>query len=315
MEETRLDFLAVGEALIDMTPKDGAFLPKVGGAPANSACVAAKLGLRSAAAARVGDDVFGRQIRRTLKDCGLIDSYIQTDPERGTTLAFVHLDDKGDRSFSFYRKGLADTALAMNVELLCAAENARVLHFGSVALAEEPERRTVLTLAMHAKGSGVTVSFDPNLRFPLWKGREDELRREVLGAMDYASILKVSEEEAEWLFGISDAEKAAGTLRERYGLDAVFVTCGGKGAVGAFKCGTVKVPAPDVTVVDTTGAGDCFGGAAMTKLLELGGNANALTLDEAEELMRFAAAAGSLATTKHGAIDAIPSREEIERLL
>ena len=314
MEKT-LDFLAVGEALIDMTPQEGAFLPKVGGAPVNSACVAAKLGLRSGAATRVGDDAFGRQIADKLKECGLSLETMQFDTERGTTLAFVHLDANGDRTFSFYRHELADTALELTDKLLEAARSTKVLHFGSVGLTEEPERSTVLNLAAEAKTAGAIVSYDPNLRFPLWQGREDELKREALAAMEHATTLKISDDEVEWLFGLTEPESAAEELRRRYGLDAVFVTCGGKGAVGAFECGTVRVEAPDVEVVDTTGAGDCFGGAALTKLLSFGGDAKKLTPEQAEELMRFASAAGSLATTKKGAIDAIPSVEEIEALM
>lgn len=313
--EKKLDFLAVGEALIDMTPADGAFLPKVGGAPVNSACVAAKFGLRAAAAARVGSDAFGRQIRSKLAECGLDLSLMQYDETRGTTLAFVHLDARGDRSFTFYRHALADTALALTPELLAAARGTRVLHFGSVALAEEPERSTVLALAKAAREAGAVVSYDPNLRFPLWQGREEELRREALAALEYATVLKISDDEAEWLFGIADPAEAAETLRKRYCLDAVFVTRGAAGAVGAFACGTVSVSAPAVEVVDTTGAGDCFDGAALAKLLEFGGDANALTSGQAEALMRFACAAGSLATTRRGAIDAIPAPAEVEALV
>lgn len=293
----RFDVLSIGEALIDMTPQDGAFLPKVGGAPLNTAVAAKRLGLNSAVCARVGRDAFGEQIAAAIREKGVSDELLQFDDARGTTLAFVHLDSHGDRSFSFYRHGLADTALALDDNCVEAARNTRCLHFGSVALAEEPERSTVLALAKIARESGAMVSYDPNLRFPLWKGREVELKAEALAAAEHATVMKVSDDEAEWLFGISDPAAAATEMRARYGLRAAFVTCGPRGAYGAFECGTFFEPAADVKVVDTTGAGDCFIGAALVKLLTV----NEIDADAAREILRFANKEASDATTRKGA--------------
>lgn len=293
----RFDVLSIGEALIDMTPQDGAFLPKVGGAPLNTAVAAKRLGLKSAVCARVGKDAFGEQIAAVIREQGVSDSLLQFDRTRGTTLAFVHLDSHGDRSFSFYRHGLADTALALEPDCVEAAKNARCVHFGSVALAEEPERSTVLELAKAAREAGAMVSYDPNLRFPLWKGREAELKEEALAAAEYATVMKVSDDEAEWLLGISDPAAAVAEMRARYGLRAAFVTCGAKGAFGAFECGTFFEPAPDVKVVDTTGAGDCFIGAALVKLLTV----DEIDAEKARDILRFASREASDATTRKGA--------------
>ncbi len=293
----RIDLLSVGEALIDMTPQNGGFLPKVGGAPLNSAVHARRLGLRTAVCARVGRDAFGEQIASVVRDRGVSDELLQFDDARGTTLAFVHLDKVGDRSFSFYRHGLADTTLELNDRNLAAARSVRCLHFGSVALAEEPERSTVLALAAATRKAGGMVSYDPNLRFPLWKGREEELRSEAIAAAELATVMKVSDEEAEWLFGIADPAAAATAIREKYDLRASFVTCGGDGAYGAFECGTFYEPAPEVQVVDTTGAGDCFIGAALAKLL----TADYIDAGAAREILRFACEQASDATTSKGA--------------
>ncbi len=212
MEKT-YDFLSVGEVLIDMTPArteggETCFLPKVGGAPVNAACVLARLGKRATFIGRMGHDAFGDQIKRTLSAAGLDTTLLQRDEERHTTLAFVHLSPEGDRSFSFYRTGLADTRLEAGENAFWAAERTKILHFGSVALAEEPERTAVLTLAHRGKTAGAWISYDPNLRPGLWHDQE-EMRRAVRDTMPLADILKLSEEEAEELLDIAEPEKAA----------------------------------------------------------------------------------------------------------
>ena len=315
MEKT-YDFLSVGEVLIDMTPAktesgEACFLPKVGGAPVNAACVLAKLGKHAAFTGRMGHDAFGEQIEGTLSAAGLDTALLQRDEERHTTLAFVHLSPEGDRSFSFYRTGLADTRLEASENALRAAERTKILHFGSVALAEEPERTAVLTIVQRGKEAGAWISYDPNLRSGLWRDRE-EMRRAVRDTMPFADILKLSEEEAEELLGIAEPEKAALDAWERYGCKLVFVTCGSGGAWGCCGGKTAFAPALPVQAVDTTGAGDCFLGAACYGLLSREEPTLKLNRKELEDLLRFACTAGSLATKKRGAIDAIPTLAEIE---
>ena len=318
MEKT-YDFLSVGEVLIDMTPArteggETCFLPKVGGAPVNAACVLARLGKRATFIGRMGHDAFGDQIKRTLSAAGLDTTLLQRDEERHTTLAFVHLSPEGDRSFSFYRTGLADTRLEAGENAFWAAERTKILHFGSVALAEEPERTAVLTLAHRGKTAGAWISYDPNLRPGLWHDQE-EMRRAVRDTMPLADILKLSEEEAEELLDIAEPEKAAFEAWRRYGCKIAFVTCGSRGAWGCCGGKTAFAPALPVQAVDTTGAGDCFLGAACYGLLSREAGTLELTQKKLEELLRFACTAGSLATQKRGAIDAIPTISEIERAL
>ena len=314
-----LDFISIGEVLIDMIPgmtKEGAscFLPKVGGAPVNVACVLARLGCRSGFVGRVGRDAFGRQITAVLQQQGVDTSLLQQDEERETTLAFVHLNEEGERSFSFYRNGLADTRLEVAEEARRAVRTARMVHFGSVALAEEPERSAVLTLIAEARQAGRIVSYDPNLRFPLWSS-EAALKKTVLETLQYADLIKLSDEEAQFLFGISDPAEAAHHVQREYGTAMVFVTCGRNGAWGCTGKETAFAPALQIDCVDTTGAGDCFLGAACLCLLNRQQEWEKLSHEELEEILRFACAAGSMATTKRGAIDAIPMLEEIQAAL
>ena len=311
----QLDFLSVGEVLIDMTPAETAagertFLPKVGGAPVNAACAAARLGVSAGFAGRAGMDAFGDQIERVLRQTGLDTSLLQRDADRGTTLAFVHLGEGGERSFSFYRKGLADTHLEATEAALAAVEDARLLHFGSVALAEEPEKSVVLRLVQHARSAGRWVSYDPNLRPNLWAD-QSVMKDTVLSTLHLADILKLSDDEAELLLGISDPEEAAKQLHEKYGAAVAFVTCGRAGAWGCTEWGTAFAPALAVDSVDTTGAGDCFVGAACYRLLTRSGGLMNISREELEDILRFACAAGSLTTARRGAIDALPTLDEV----
>ena len=311
----QLDFLSVGEVLMDMTPVETtsgerAFLPKVGGAPVNAACAAARLGASAAFVGRAGADAFGDQIQRVLQQTGLDTSLLQRDTDRGTTLAFVHLGEGGERSFSFYRKGLADTCLEATEEALAAAGNARLLHFGSVALAEELEKSAVLRLVDQARSAGRWVSYDPNLRPDLWAD-PSVMKDTVLSTLHLADILKLSDDEAELLLGISHPEKAAKQLREQYGAEVSFVTCGRAGAWGCTEAGTAFAPALAVDSVDTTGAGDCFMGAACFRLLKRREGLRDIGREELEDILRFACAAGSIATTRRGAIDALPTLGEV----
>ncbi|MCI8594093.1 MAG: carbohydrate kinase [Oscillospiraceae bacterium] len=312
-----LDVLSVGEALVDMTPAETAagercFLPKAGGAPVNVACALAKLGKNAAFAGRVGEDAFGRQLADALASAGVETALLQRDRQRHTTLAFVHLDEQGERSFSFCRKGMADTAFQADEKTLSAARESRIFHFGSVALAEERSRSAVLELLYAAQTAGRLISCDPNLRFPLWDDHS-AMKRAVLDVLPAVDILKIAEEEAEFLFGLADPAKAAQYAQETFGARAVFVTCGGKGAWAALDGVLCFAPAYAVETVDTTGAGDGFCGAALAILLERTDGLSGWSQEEGTALLRFACAAGSLAVTRKGAIDALPTRTEVER--
>jgi len=316
-----LDYLSIGEVLIDMTPSsavDGekCFIPNVGGAPANTACAMAIFGMKSGFIGRVGNDMFGRQISTMLESKGVDTTLMQSDEDRNTTLAFVSLDEHGDRDFSFYRKGLADVSLELVPELYSAVEATKMLHFGSVSLSEDPSRSTVLSLVEHAKSKGVTISYDPNLRFPLWDDSE-YLKKTVLDTIGFADILKLSEEEAEYLFGSAlandkaDIESVMEHIYEAYHIPLIIITRGKYGASLYYENKIYSSGAYDVNTIDTTGAGDCFMAAASYCLLKSGNGLENLSIGEINHLLQFANAAGSLSTTKKGAIPSIPSVGEI----
>ncbi|MDR1640467.1 MAG: carbohydrate kinase [Clostridiales bacterium] len=313
------DVTAVGELLIDFTPAgfgaDGAMLfsRQPGGAPANVLAMIAKLGAKAAFIGKVGEDSFGHFLKETLTGAGIDASGVVFDKEIHTTLAFVHLDSKGDRSFSFCRNPGADLMLAkddVNQELV---DGCGMLHFGSLSFTSEPCRSTVLELVSNARHAGKVISFDPNYRKLLWKS-EEEAKAQIENALPLADILKVSEEEMTLLTKETDVLTGAAELSKK-GPSIVLVTMGAEGA--AYSClngsGTVK-PFP-VKTIDTTGAGDAFMGAMLHQLKgktkeEL---AN-ITESELRNAIEFANKAGALATTKHGGIPAMPTLEEINAL-
>ena len=197
---------------------------------------------------------------------------------------------------------------------MTAARSAQMVHFGSVALAEEPAHSAVLSVIHAAKKASALISYDPNLRFALWDDPQ-RLKQIVLDTLPLADVIKVSEEEAEFLFGISDPEQALCHMEETYDAKVLFVTCGSAGAWGSINGSTAFVPAYQVRAVDTTGAGDCFLGAAAYQLLTTKKTLKSFNEKDVKALLRFACAAGSLVTTKLGAIPAIPTKEEIFRCL
>lgn len=322
------DLVSLGELLIDFTPRgvsengNPLFERNPGGGPANLACAAAKLGADTAFLGKVGDDVFGRALRGILRDNGVDVSGLRLSPEHPTTLAFVHLAEDGDRSFSFYRHGGADTMLTPEELDKQAIETARVFFFSSVLMAEGPSRETSFAAAKLAKGAGATVVFDPNLRLNLWADPEDA-KSCILQGIRYADILKVSEEEMTFLTGETEPEAGARRLAEEFGLKIVLLTLGAKGCL-AYAAGQqmgeallLRVGGFPADTIDTTGAGDSFTGGFISRLLKRGGNAGVYACDpEAfREDVRFANAVGSLTTTKKGGIPALPTLREVEEYL
>ncbi len=317
--DRKFDFIGIGEVLIDMAPSlsaegESCFLPKVGGAPANSACAAAKFGLSSAVIGRVGDDIFGNMIHHVISSAGANCSFLQTDPGRHTTLTFVSLDQHGDRSFTFYRNGMADTALEETQDMLSAASNTRLLHFGSVSLSSEPSRSSVLSAVSAAKKAGAIISYDPNLRFPLWDDY-NYMRDTVLNTLGLADILKLSEEEAAFLFNSDDRMDVMKRIEAKYHIPAIIITKGKNGADALINGQEYTSPGFEINAVDTTGAGDCFIGGFCRCLISSGKSICKLQVEEAEYALRFANAAGALATSKKGAIPSIPDISEVLDLL
>lgn len=312
------DAIAIGELLIDFTcrSQDAQGYPTMeahpGGAPANFLAAINRFGGKTALLGKVGGDAFGHLLRGTLEQAGIDNTGVLVDPAVFTTLAFVTLDSHGDREFSFARKPGADTMIRkeeLNLDLL---DQARLLHFGSLSLTDEPARSATQFAVAYARERGKLVSFDPNLRRPLWRDL-DEAREQMLWGLGQADMVKISEEEVEFLFGIRDAEEGAKHIREQYGVKLVFVTLGPDGCWfdNGQACGHVPSLA-GIQVKDTTGAGDIFGGSAVWQVLQTGKNPADLRQDELTKAVTFACTAAGLSTTKPGGISSVPSLEEVE---
>ena len=309
------DVIAIGELLIDFAPVsvDGEGYPTVaanpGGAPANYLAALSKFGKSTALIGKVGNDAFGKLLLNTLETVGISTRGMIVDDESFTTLAFVTLDDKGDREFSFARKPGADTRIsAEEVDKLMLNET-KVLHFGTLSLTDEPARSATYEAVRYAKERGKLISFDPNLRRPLWKSME-EAKKQMLWGLEQADVIKISDEEVDFLFAL-DPVAGAEHILSAYGAKLVFVTCGADGCYCANHSSRIKVPGlSGLKVVDTTGAGDIFGGSAMYKLLEIGKDPSELKSDELEQVCSFAVRMSGLSVTTSGAIPSIPDKDE-----
>lgn len=312
-----IDVLALGEVLIDFTPNGkneqgiALFAQNPGGAPANVLAMNARLGGRTAFIGKVGQDDFGAFLRMTLAQSGIETSGLETDDKVPTTLAFVHLDSRGDRSFTFYRNPGADVMLTTAQVRRDLIDNCKIFHFGSVSLTNDPCRTATFDAADYAKQQGKIISFDPNYRPLLWQNTADA-REQMEKGVRMADLLKVSEEEMALLTGDADPARGAEKLLSM-GPSLVLVSLGERGAYYRNGAGEGYLPTYDVKTVDTTGAGDAFMGAIHYRLN--GKSAAALkTMAQTalEEVVRFANAAGSLTTAKRGAIPAMPTIAEIE---
>lgn len=311
------DVIAIGESLIDFTPNGmndmgmQLFACNPGGAPANVLAMNAKLGGRTAFIGKVGNDDFGRFLQRTMFDANIDISSILLTNEVPTTLAFVQLAPDGDRSFSFYRKPGADIMLRADEVSDTLLQDCRIFHFGSVSLTDEPCRTATIQSVIKAKAAGAMISYDPNYRPLLWNDEKSAVQ-EMIGAMQYADILKVSEEEMTLLTNETDLETGSEKLAS-YGPSLIFVTLGSNGAFYFTPSGCGIVNTCSVDTVDTTGAGDAFLGALLHYIE--GRNLEQLkeiSKEEWNQAIAFANAAGTLTTTKKGAIKAMPDKNQIE---
>ena len=257
-----IDIVSLGELLVDFAPAgERTYQANAGGAPANVLAAAARLGKKAACITMVGQDGFGDMLVKDLAAAGVDTSAIRRTKDACTTLAFVSLDAQGDRSFTFVRRPGADMLLSVNDVDFSLIESAKIFGFGSVSMTDEPSRSATLEAAKFAKEHGVTTAYDPNLRPLLWKNLE-EAKKVMSEGLRYADIIKISEEELEFLTGISDLESGSQKIME-YGPKLVFITLGPKGCFFRCKAGTGRLPAYDTKVVDTTGSGDAFLGGAL----------------------------------------------------
>ena len=310
------DVVALGEVLIDFAPKskDAAGYPTLaanpGGAPGNFLAALNKYGCKTAMIAKVGNDMFGSLLIRTLKNAGVDTRCVRVDPGVFTTLAFVSLDKSGNRDFSFARKPGADTCLTPDEVDEGLIASARVFHFGTLSLTDEPAASATRKAVELAKAHGLLISLDPNLRKPLWSS-EENAKEAMEWSLRQADIVKISDEEIKWLWSLNPEEGAQKLLKE-YGVSLVYATLGPKGCHAAARNAAVTVPSPSgIHVVDTTGAGDIFGGSAMSRFLECGKAPDDLTEEDLRGIVRFACTAASLSTQTHGGISSVPEKESV----
>ena len=310
------DVVALGELLIDFACRstDAAGYPTMaalpGGAPANFLAALTKFGAKTALMGKVGNDAFGKLLLGTLQSAGIGTDGMLVDDDFFTTLAFVTLDETGDREFSFARKPGADTQVRFEELNLSLIDQAKVFHFGTLSLTDEPARSATYQAVAYAKAAGKLITYDPNLRKPLWNSLQT-CKEQMLWGLSQADVVKISDEEVEFLFGLGVKEGAQHIL-DNYGVQLVFVTCGANGCWFQNAQGCGHVPSlSGIQVVDTTGAGDIFGGSAVWKLLQHGKTPATLTEAELRDIVTFACTAAGLSTTKPGGIPSVPSYAEV----
>ena len=312
------DVVALGEVLIDFTfcgvSESGAnlFEQNAGGAPANVMVACANFGLKTAFIGKIGADMHGVFLQRVLDNKGVDISGLIKSEDVFTTLAFVQLT-ASERCFSFARKPGADTCLAPSEIDLSIVKSAKVFHFGSLSLTNEPARSATLEAIKAAGDSGVVVSYDPNYRSTLWKNETEAIHR-MRSVLEYVDIIKLSDEETGLLTGAEDPEKAAQELFDR-GLSCVVVTLGKKGAQAFTRCVSTQKEPPKCTPVDTTGAGDSFWGGFLYKLVTNGKPIRRYNQEELEDTVNFANAAASLCIEGRGGIPSMPTLQEVKKRL
>lgn len=315
-----IDVLALGELLIDFTSNglseqgNGLFEANPGGAPCNVLAILNKLGKKTAFVGKVGNDGFGRMLKKTLEDLAINTEGLLLDDVYHTTLALVHTDENGDRDFSFYRDPGADvmlTADEVDPELL---KRAKIFHYGTLSMTHDGVRAATQKAIEIAKADGQLLSFDPNYREPLWK-TADMAKEQISYGLSQCDILKISEEELELMTGTADIDEGVKILWGKHPNIKLFnVTAGGVGSYSFYK--DMKAFQPGFKLggtIETTGAGDTFGGAVLDYVLEH--DIDALTEDNLNEMLRFANAAAYLVTTRKGALRSMPEKEQIDEIL
>lgn len=305
------DVVAIGEMLIDFTSdslqQDG--YPTLdahpGGGVLNYLATLAKYGKITSIISKVGNDAFGKMLIDTAMKCGINTTSVSITDKAFTTLAFVTRDSNGDRDFSFARKPGADTQLSFDDINLSIIDNTKVLHFSSVGMTTNPSKTTHKKVVEYAKEKGKIISYDPNYRPPLWKSK-NEAKREIFWGISKCDILKISDNEIEFLFE-TFPEDAAKIILDNYDVKLVFITLGEKGCYFSTKTASGLIPLETVvTPIDTTGAGDIFNGSAMYGILKTGKQLDDLTKDDLTKIVRYACTTASLSTEKLGGVSSIP---------
>ncbi|MEZ3434301.1 MAG: carbohydrate kinase [Lachnospiraceae bacterium] len=312
------DVTAMGEMLIDFTMNgtseqgNNMFEACPGGAPCNVLAMLNKLGRKTAFIGKVGKDQFGRLLKDTICEIGIETKGLIFDEEINTTLAFVHTFPDGDREFSFYRKPGADMMLSedeVDYELI---KSSKVFHFGTLSMTDEPVRSATKKALKAAKEAGCLITFDPNLREPLWKSLDDAGEAMEYG-FQYCDMLKISDNEIQFISGKEDYDEGIKYLQEKYHIPVIFLTMGKEGSRAYYKDLRVERPGFSVKAIETTGAGDTFCGCAINGLLKYG--IENLTEEMLGEILTYANAGAALITLKKGAIRSMPEASQIEEMI
>lgn len=313
------DVTALGELLIDFTQNgkseqgNSLFEANPGGAPCNVLSMLSKLGHKTAFIGKVGNDSFGKELKNVLEEVGIDAAYLYMDEEVHTTLALVHTFADGDRDFSFYRNPGADMMLREEEIPEDLIQKSKIFHVGTLSMTHEGVRNATKKALDIAKKSECIISFDPNLRPPLWDSLETA-KEQVLYGLQFCDILKISDNEIQWLTGMEDYTEGVNWILDRYQIPLILVSMGKEGSRAYYK-GTMIEAAPFLqkNTIETTGAGDTFTGCVLHYILEHG--LEDLTEDNLGEMLRFANAAAALITTRKGALRVMPSVEEIKKIL
>ena len=314
----KYDVIALGELLIDFTMNgqsekgNNMFEACPGGAPCNVLALLNKMGKKTAFIGKVGKDQFGTLLRDTITEAGIDASNLMVDENVNTTLAFVHTFPDGDREFSFYRNPGADmmlTADEVNPEVV---KDTKVFHFGTLSMTHEGVREATKKAVETAKANGCLVSFDPNLRPPLWSSL-DLAKEQMEYGFGKCDILKISDNEIQFVSGKEDYDEGIAYLQETYNIPLILLTMGKDGSRAYYKGMRVERPGFSVKAIETTGAGDTFCGSSLNYLVDH--DFENLTEEQLGEMLTFANAAAALVTTKKGAIKAMPVKEEVLELI
>ncbi len=321
----KYDVIALGELLIDMTDNglsgqgNTLFEANPGGAPCNVLAMLNKLGRKVAFIGKVGDDIFGNKLKKVLDEVGIDTRNLIIDKEARTTLAFVETFEDGDRDFSFYRNPGADMMLKKEEVDVSLLQDTKIFHFGTLSMTHPEVREATKFSIDEAKKAGAVISFDPNLREPLWNDLEDA-KEQVLYGLTKCDVLKISDNEIQWLTGKEDYTEGVKKIREKNDIPLIMVSLGKEGSRAYYKkTGSeeeimVEVkPFLQEDTIETTGAGDTFGGCVLNYVLEKG--LDDLSENDLKEMLTFANGAASIITTRKGALRVMPDRKEVEELI
>lgn len=316
---SKYDVTALGELLIDFTENgtsaqgNPVLEANPGGAPCNVLSMLNRLGHKTNFIGKIGKDMFGDQLEAALKEVGIGTEGLMRDDEVHTTLAFVHTAPDGDREFSFYRNPGADMMLSENDVDAEQIKNSTIFHFGSLSMTDEVCRKATRKAIAIAEEAGILMSYDPNLREPLWKSM-DLAKEQISYGLGHCQILKISDNEIQWLTGREDYDEGIAMVQEKYNIPLILLSLGKTGSRAYTKNCRVEVPAfIQENTIETTGAGDTFGACILHYVLEHGWKE--YSEEELKEMLTFANAAASIVTTRKGALRVMPTKEEVEAML